>query len=579
MRFFIFIILVIYSGRGVFAEGVQAVADQEKLFNEIMTSLKKEKADWGALNEGEAANLISAYIENRDQYKKWISMDEIKAIVHGKEVKKLSFLKINEINSLILERNKDELRFGVKMIDYLDTDRPVELAGSQSNGARFLSKNEMEGEWLAFLMERYRLLLALGETRDEAKKNIKMQYAQRLERLESSNPDQLFEEMINPLLELVGKKTEYVTRNNFGSDQSKASNFQLFYEQKGDYPVVKRFGVYGNGPDNIVRGDKIVAVSSDGKSFRDLWGESSAKTLDQFFDNDQKVIHLKLMQGNHFPLKTVSINFIGTAGKDELGQEWLEVPTVDKKYNIAVLKIPSFYIDFKAASNGDKDYKSVSRDLSRVLVKIKSKNVDGIIIDLRNNGGGSYIEGASILDSFVPNGLTHVLLESSGNVLPQKVKAMLDYQGPIVVLVNRNSGGIAEMVAAGLADNALALVVGQKTSGDADCLVLKKRLSYGFVDYCTAKIYRINGISISNGIVPHIQLYAAQEVQSKSSDNHLNVKEDSVRSFSFSLSDLQKKYQHNMVESLASNAGEKLELDISVKILMDIIISNKHLSD
>ena len=181
-------------------------------------------------------------------------------------------------------------------------------------------------------------------------------------------------------------------------------------------------------------------------------------------------------------------------------------------HRLGVVTLPEFYADFEAARRGDSDARSASTDILNILNRFATNQVDGVILDLRNDGGGSLPEAITITGMFIPLGPVVQVRESRGvSVLPDGDPTTV-YSGPLVVLVNRISASASEIVAAALQDYGRAVIVGDsKTHGKGTVQTVQplSRLSddLGSLKVTTASFYRIAGGSTQmRGVVPDIVL-------------------------------------------------------------------------
>jgi carboxyl-terminal processing protease len=194
-------------------------------------------------------------------------------------------------------------------------------------------------------------------------------------------------------------------------------------------------------------------------------------------------------------------------------------------YRIGVLTLPEFYADFEGTRNGDDGARRASLDVHRILNEFATNNIDGVILDLRNDGGGSLTEAIDIAGFFIPLGPIVQVRERRGvAVLPDGDPSTV-YSGPLVVLVNRLSASASEIVAAALQDYGRALIVGdQKTHGKGTVQTVYPLSSLsndlGSIKVTTASFYRIAGGSTQlKGVVPDVilpSLYDALDIGEES---------------------------------------------------------------
>ena len=176
-------------------------------------------------------------------------------------------------------------------------------------------------------------------------------------------------------------------------------------------------------------------------------------------------------------------------------------------YKIGVIDIPAFYLDFDAYHRGDPDYTSTTRDVARLLMSLQKEGVDGLVIDLRDNGGGSLQEATQLVSLFVDRGPTVQVRDARGRVQvePDQYPGMLFF-GPMAVLVNRYSASASEIFAGAMQDYGRALIIGDQTFGKGTVQTLIP-LDHGQLKITQAKFYRVSGGSNQNkGIIPDIQM-------------------------------------------------------------------------
>lgn len=185
-------------------------------------------------------------------------------------------------------------------------------------------------------------------------------------------------------------------------------------------------------------------------------------------------------------------------------------------YKIGVITIPAFYIDFNAYQSGAPDYKSTTRDVEKLIDECKAEKVAGLIIDLRENGGGALHEATSLTGLFIKTGPTVIVRSSKNNfsVYPDDNPAIA-YDGPMAVLVNRMSASASEIFAGAIRDQKRGIILGSQTFGKGTVQSLLD-LNKGQLKLTVAKFYRILGESTQHkGIIPDIafpSLYNPDEI-------------------------------------------------------------------
>ena len=170
-----------------------------------------------------------------------------------------------------------------------------------------------------------------------------------------------------------------------------------------------------------------------------------------------------------------------------------------------MIEVPAFYLDFKAFRAGDPEYKSTTRDVKKLLGELQKEKVDGVVIDLRNNGGGSLQEATELTGLFIDQGPTVLVRNSDGrvDVLADENTGAF-YTGPMAVLVNRLSASASEIFAGAMQDYHRALIIGGQTFGKGTVQSIQP-LNHGELKLTLAKFYRVSGQSTQHqGVVPDI---------------------------------------------------------------------------
>lgn len=212
--------------------------------------------------------------------------------------------------------------------------------------------------------------------------------------------------------------------------------------------------------------------------------------------------------------------------ESEAQSSWITHPSLQasKPYRIGVIRLPSFYVDFDGQRARKKNYKSAARDMSKILREFIAQDADGVVLDLRNNGGGSLEEAVAVTSQFLAKGTVVMVKYARGNIA--RLRGKLDgpiYEGPLVVLVNRYSASASEIVSGALQDYRRAIVVGERSTFGKGTVqnIMELPAGLGALRTTIAQFYRPGGSSTQNrGVEPDIVL--------PSLNNHLPVGEASL---------------------------------------------------
>ena len=235
---------------------------------------------------------------------------------------------------------------------------------------------------------------------------------------------------------------------------------------------------------------------------------------------------------------------------------------------IGIIDLPSFYIDFNEYQNRVKDYRSSSNDVKKILNDFNASNVDAVILDLRNNGGGALIEANKIIGLFVSSGPTVQVKQSRGYIQPYGAsRAVQVWDKPMLVLVNRYSASASEIVAGAIQDYKRGFVVGQRTFGKGTVQSLES-LSEGQIKITESKYYRINGMSTQNkGVIPDIELPVTWDIESVGESSYPTAMEwDVIRPYRH------KKFNINpdLIEKVIANYEFRLSEDPNLNYLKKV---------
>ncbi len=240
----------------------------------------------------------------------------------------------------------------------------------------------------------------------------------------------------------------------------------------------------------------------------------------------------------------------------------IEVKRSGKLFNIGIIELPTFYMDFDAYKKNRYNYKSSSKDVRRLLRELDKNNSDGIILDLRGNGGGSLFEAYSLAKLFIGRGNVVQVMESNGSIQPLgHTMGRQNYIGPIAILVDKLSASASEILAGAIQDYQRGLVIGAQTFGKGTVQRMEN-LSYGQIKFTEQKFYRVSGQSTQHkGVVPDIELpyvYSNQEIGEMSYENALPYNDISPVYYEtfenlFNLESI-KKYSDNRIKNSSMNS-------------------------
>ena len=260
--------------------------------------------------------------------------------------------------------------------------------------------------------------------------------------------------------------------------------------------------------------DLIIGIAKDGETMTDVVGWSTREIVSLIRGKRGTSVTIKVRQPNTPEASARNVTVVrDIIAQEESGvtQRVVEVqrPNIDKTpKRIGVLEIPSFYLNYRARRNGE-DYRSVSIDTEKALKELNKENIDGLVVDLRNNPGGSLDEVAKMLGFFIKSGPLVQIRDNRGNIQVYRDDDGGEqlYDGKVVVLTNLASASASEIFAAAIQDYGRGLVVGSTTTGKGSAQIQLDSLALGSATLTQRKFYRITGGSTQNkGVVPDVEL-------------------------------------------------------------------------
>ena len=352
------------------------------------------------------------------------------------------------------------------------------------------------------------------------KDDLLKRYKNRIRRISQQKEEDIFSLAINILTNQFDPHSSYLSprsAEDFDVNMSlKLNGIGALLGLEDDY--TKIISLVPGGPaeksGKIYPEDKITKIRQIGSNeYKDVvgWridevvdlirGEAGTEVEIEFISFDSTGDSTKLIT-----LKREEIKLEDRAAKSEIFNV--------NNNKIGIIDLPSFYIDFEEYQNKSEDYKSSSNDVRNILNRFNESNVDAVILDLRNNGGGALIEANKIIGLFVSSGPTVQVKHSRGYIQPYgSSKASQVWDKPLLVLVNRYSASASEIVAGAIQDYKRGIIVGQRTFGKGTVQSLES-LSEGQIKITESKYYRINGMSTQNkGVVPDIELPVTWDIE------------------------------------------------------------------
>ena len=417
------------------------------------------------------------------------------------------------------DRLKQRLEFVLKSLD--NNPKLLNFSGNErilvdrKNAAWAKTTAELDQLWVLRIKSAALSLKLAGKKDDEIISALKRRYKSQLTALNQTKPEDAFQVYMNALTETYDPHTEYFSprsSENFNINMSlQLEGIGAVLQTDDEYTKVVRL-VPGGPADKskqIKPNDRLLAVAEGNKDFVDVVGWRIDEVVQLIRGAKGTTVRLQVLPAGSTDTantKEVSLVRNTVALEDQAAtKKVLEIKRDGTTRRVGVIKLPTFYADFQGMQSGDPNYRSTTRDVRRLIEELKQERVQGIILDLRNNGGGSLSEVNDLIGEFISTGPTVQVRDARG-----KVEVLGDgnpdvsYSGPLVVMVNRLSASASEIFAGAIQDYGRGIVVGGTTFGKGTVQSLRE-LGSGQLKITEAKFYRISGASTQNkGVVPDI---------------------------------------------------------------------------
>jgi carboxyl-terminal processing protease len=475
------------------------------------------------LDDALSEQIFDRYIENLDYNKSLFLQSDIDKYSGYKKqfddaLKKgkldFAFAMFNDS----MQRRYERFNYAISLLDTeMKFDKPDEFVFDREDMQFATTQAELDEYWRQRVKSDALRLKLTGKDWAGIKEVLTKRYKNTIKRLVQTNNEDAFQIVMNAFARSIEAHTSYLSprrAEQFKMDMElelEGIGAVLGYDE--DYTIIRSLvpGGPADKTEKIKPDDRIVGVAQDGEEFVDVIGWRLDDVVDLIKGPKGTKVRLQYLKGSdtHGTPKVVEIvrdkiRLEDRAAKSEI----FEAKYSDLTSKIGVIEIPSFY-------------NNLSKDVKKELEKLKEQNVDGIIVDLRQNGGGSLYEATQLSGLFIDKGPIVQIHTAYNRVEAQKDSdGITYYDGPLTVLVDRYSASASEIFAAAMQDYGRAVVIGEQTFGKGTVQQhrgLRKTYdlfdnALGSITYTIAKFYRIDGGSTQNkGVIPDILLPSAIE--------------------------------------------------------------------
>ncbi|TWI55642.1 S41A family C-terminal processing peptidase-1 [Pseudomonas duriflava] len=507
-------------------DGLKPDRDQVVASINVVELLKRHHYNKPPLNDDRSIKIYDSYIKMLDPSRLYFNTGDI-AEFDAWRTRFDDFLKQGNLDpgfaiyKRYLDRVKERLDYtlslldkGVNTLDFT-TNETFDVDREKASWPKDTAA--LDDLWRKKLMDEVLRLKLGGKDNAVIQEQLQKRYKNQLARLKQTRSEDIFQAYINAFAQTYDPHTQYLSPEN-------AENFDInmslslegigaVLQSDNDYVQIVRLVPAGPADKSkqLAPADKIVGVAQ-GKNGEmvDVVGWRLDEVVKMIRGAKGSTVRLEVIPASNPPndqtTKVVSITREAVKLEEQAAQKHvINVPHNGKTYKLGVIDVPAFYLDFKAYRAGDPNYKSTTRDVRKLIGELKNEKVDGIVIDLRNNGGGSLQEATELTGLFIDQGPTVLVRNSDG-----RVDVLADdegdafYTGPMTVLVNRLSASASEIFAGAMQDYHRALIIGGQTFGKGTVQTIQP-LNHGELKLTLAKFYRVSGQSTQHqGVIPDI---------------------------------------------------------------------------
>ncbi len=504
-----------------------------------------------------------------------------------------------EVFNLFLKKYKDRNKSIIAVLDKpfdFSVDESYETDRDKVKWAK--NDVELDETWRKILKGQALDLKLTGKADSTIVKTLKNRYKNTDKYFSKLKSEQVFQVFMNAFAESVDPHTNYfspASAENFKIDMAQSlEGIGALLTFENDY--VKISEIIPGGPafkgKQLAKDDKIIGVAQgDGTAFTDIIGWTTEDAVKLIRGPKGSVVRLQVLPAEapagaaakEYRIVREKVKLEDQVAKSEV----INIKQNNKDYKIGVVTIPLFYRDFEGAQKRETDFKSTTRDVQNFLKKYADEKVDGVVIDLRNNGGGSLTEAINLSGLFITKGPVVQQREATGEIqVHDDTDPSQNYAGPLAVIINRFSASASEIFAAAIQDYKRGLILGEQSFGkgtvqsliDLNQFLPREQEKLGQLKLTMAKFYRINGSSTQHkGVTPDIEFpstFSAKEFGESSMPSALPW--DQIQGTNFTTyADVNDKILKGLKEKYAL----KLKTDQDLRKLTDEIAEFKKMKE
>lgn len=582
----------------------------ENIAELVAQFVQKSHYNQVAVDDQLSSKVLDFYIENLDRNRMYLLASDVEYFERYRYqlddiVKSKPLDPVYEMFEVYQTRVRERLNFALSELESEpDFSGNEEYRFDRTDEPWAADTKELDEIWRARVVNDALSMVLEDEPWEKVQEVLSKRYRGFIKRLNQVNNDDVFERFMNMFAHSVDPHSSYLSPRNAEEYRMAMSlsyvGIGATLQTEDDF--VRIVNIIRGGPADfdgkLKRDDRITAVAQGAEGeFTDVIGWRLDDVVDLIRGPKQSVVRLQVIPANSVPgspkqvieLTRGAVKLEEQAAKSEV----IKVPREGREWSIGVIEVPGFYRDYRALNSGDTDFTSVTKDVKRLIGELEEQGIDGLVIDMRGNGGGHLTEATALSGLFIDNGPI-VQLRNSIDVdrsPPQRLDdpdpvARVAYNGPLAVLVDRFSASASEIFAGAIQDYARGVIIGQQTFGKGTVQNLYSLDQYfrsddekgfGQLTLTIGKYYRVTGASTQHrGVYPDISLPSnidTEIVGESARENALPW--DTVKTTRFSAGTP----LGTTIESLTANHVERSKGDPNYQYQVNRIQASKEIRD
>jgi carboxyl-terminal processing protease len=479
------------------------------------------------LDDELSERIFQRFLENLDGNRTYLTASDLEDFSHHRRtlddaIRQSDLTAPFEIFRRVRERVEDRVEYAISLLDRgfdFSVHEEVMLDRSQAPWAE--DRRALDEIWRKRVKNDWLTLSLSGKQDDEIVEVLTQRYERIGIRIRQLDREDVFQTFINAYAGAIEPHTSYLARrasDNFNINMSLSlEGIGAALQTENEHTVVRRVipGAPADLSNSLLVGDRITGVAQGEDDMVDIVGWRLADVVDLIRGPKGSVVRLEILPvdeplgGSRREISLVrdTVKLEGRAAHKKI----YEVPASDDDaHRIAVIRIPTFYSNLDARARGDRDFRSTTRDVRRILHELRLEDIDGVVIDLLGNSGGSLPEAIELTGLFITKGPVVQVRDSLGRVsVSRDPDPEIVYSGPLAVLVDRFSASASEIFAGAIQDYERGVLIGEPTYGKGTVQRVENLGNgpeLGKLKYTIAKFFRISGDSTQlRGVTPDIE--------------------------------------------------------------------------